>query len=961
MRNFLSLLILLLLISSVSGTDNEIAGHWEKLPLGESRHGGVISIGIEPGGVLWVMAHNKLYYWDGEQFRKPVNVELDSGYYLARFWGGGKQRLYASQRSSVANKGKIYELTDGRAVYVTDFYYDAAHEYPGLYISESGRFFNWGRRFLAVYFDGKWKRFEVRLETGPIVLDMEKRVYFYHNKKLFWFDDDGIFNNRDIVSGLEAVPGQQRVSAVRWGKDRMLMIGYSSHKIHAYNLVTGEPVDIKSIREAIGKRQVYDLFSTSDGEVWLLAHDRKLGNYVFFKISASGETKMIKKTARFGWDNTRCSQYPNSVLETTDGALWFGTAREGIVRYKEDSLQRFGWEQGVSFGNIRYLLESENGKIYAASREGVFEFHAGGESTVADWVRHWQEYRLGAAEPIRDSEGNIWMFLEERPGEISWWTGGRWDHVKVPFATSEVGYLMADDQGHILIDRDMYSEPCYDISPAGIEKYDDILSMVLAAVRRGVKQFYPDNSFAGCVVQEDGKIWLGYYNYERVYYYDGSVWDELSMNEDIDYLCESLKYGMLICTGGRKYYRYDRGQFIEVPITEEGPRRWLLGSKYLQPFEQELIDLRPGEYVSVERWEDGKLYLPEPSKDEVCNQREYRRGKVLHRYLRAITPGYNGGHWSDYIAGPIFRFFGNEVFECDFSNTPMLGSVHELRQVIEDKAHNLWIDAGWYAGARHVFVKRMNEFVIRGKEVPKRVKRLLELQTQVLLGTCRQKGTRLFWRLNNWQWQGGEVGDKVEITFPKDGRYDVEVTGMGPLGCTTLEVLSFSVDAVVPLPDTELTAGGPYVSQDVIWEIPVEVVPSEEGAQAELVYRIEGQDYKPAYKGSMLVFGQLEAGVYFVEIASREAGSFYDMTPLELEVKYEPDYELMVSSRVEKLLSGDSSEVEDSILEIKLAGSKVVVELEKKLDELRRNEKVIRILEQLKRQLESEVPGKLNY
>ena len=178
----------------------EFIGRWEELPLPPSKHKGVSAIGMEPGGVLWLMANNSLYYWAGQQFQ-PLDGELTSGQYLTSLYGGPDRGLYATQRGEEEPKGKLYKLTDGQAIYVTDFYYEVSHEYPGLYVSKSGRLFNWGNRFLAVYLQDRWKRIEAPLSLRvTLIFDTGEKVYFYYNQNIYSVGNYGNFDKCNIAS-----------------------------------------------------------------------------------------------------------------------------------------------------------------------------------------------------------------------------------------------------------------------------------------------------------------------------------------------------------------------------------------------------------------------------------------------------------------------------------------------------------------------------------------------------------------------------------------------------------------------------------------------------------------------------------------------------------------------------------------------------------------------------------------
>jgi len=697
------------------------------------------------------MAQNTVYYWDGKEFHtprkgywdeeqfRPLAGKLTSGLH---FYGGPDRGLYVMQSGEHEHTGDVYELVDGRAIYVTDFYYDDSYALPGFYVSKSGQLFNWGKRFFAVYIQDKWKRIQERLSPlGMLIFDTSEKVYFYYGSVIYSVDKYGNFDKRQITSPIETLSEQKRIHGALWGRDKMFILSYFSKQVYAYHLDTGEPVNTEPINSYLANRTVYDVFAANDGAVWLLISDPELRSSVFLRITPECDITTVKDTTKLGWNNMQCRQLPHSVLNASDGSIWFATRRKGIVRYNNGKMQFFDWQQGVSLNRCLYLLEGLQGQIYASSLDGIYVFHQGQHEKPSTWAHQWQEYRLASSHPVRDREGNIWMFLEGHPGQISRWDGYRWYHTKVPFDTSKAFSLITDDKGHILVSqRD--SIGWYDISPSKVNQYENSKDILVAAVSRGAKRFYTDRSFQGCFVLAGGKIWFGYHNTSLISYFDGERWDDFTMRDNIYYLYESPKYGILFRTQGVKYYTYERGQITHVEIPKQVSTRWLLGPKSLQPFEQELLDNYPDEYIPVERAEDGKLYmLVRREENNTCSSpnSSYCRADPLYTHIKTVTPGLWGGYWSDYFSGPVYRFFGGRVLKCDFQNTPLLGNVHEISQVLEDRSHNLWIDAGWYTGARHVFMKRLSDFKLTSEHFPTEVKRSVTINTEALLAGQPQK------------------------------------------------------------------------------------------------------------------------------------------------------------------------------------------------------------------------------
>jgi hypothetical protein len=172
---------------------------------------------------------------------------------------------------------------------------------------------------------------------------------------------------------------------------------------------------------------------------------------------------------------------------------------------------------------------------------------------------------------------------------------------------------------------------------------------------------------------------------------------------------------------------------------------------------------------------------------------------------------------------------------------------------------------------------------------------------------------------------------------------------MDPMGGTS-KPLTFAVTAEVRLPETKLTAPGPYLVKDVVWEAPAVAVPSVNGAAAELAYRVDGGEWRIARHGKV-VFGGLEPGEHLVEVAAKE-GAHLDPTPLRLTVTYAPDFDFIVASRLDIIAGPDLDRTKEALDEIHLAGPAVVPILEKRLAEARTAATLTGALETLLRRLE---------
>jgi len=755
----------------------------------------ITSLSVEPGGVPWVLASGSLFYFDSEKFRPPVRSDADRGPFLDRFYGGADRGLFVAKLAPEGNEGRLYRLVDGSVVFETVYYHDVPHQTAALYVASSGRLFHYGQRFVAVRIDGLWHRSEALLNSRDVlVFEAAGSVHFYHDRHLYSLDSEGRLRHLELECPVISDSGRKRVHAALWGKDRLLIAENSAEEVHAFSVATGERLATDVITAEVDQRmRVHDLFPAGDGSVWILTHDWERFRFLFLRIPPEGAVETIEPTASLGWQNLRASLYPKSVLTCSDGSLWLGTLRRGLARWNNDRLEEFGWQDGLS-GDFQFLGEGESGRVFAASRSEVFTFSPGAPSARPRWVERWHEHRLMGARPIRDLEGRVWMFLLDRPGQASRFDGVEWMHVDVPFPTPKVGRVLVDDAGHLLVAMGSHPDGCYDVSGEKVQRFTDLQDLLVAAVNRGVRRILPESSFQGCVIGENGTIWFGYQGHQSVQYFDGSRWDTLHLREPIYSAHESVTHGVLLKTQNEKYYRYDRGQLLEVPVGRGAGSRWLLGPQWLQPLEKELVERRPGELLMVERGDDSLLHLL-VDHQELASEVGFMKGESLPADLTMITRGAGRGHWSMFPREPVYRILGDSVLRCDFRESPIAGREREIEGILEDRTGNLWIDLGSQGGFHQVFLRRMDGFKVHLNGISAGDARDLLLELEILQDGTPAPVARVFVRIPGGMWRGTDPRNARVV--PGSAR-EIEILAMDPQGGVTPAILPASLESIAP-------------------------------------------------------------------------------------------------------------------------------------------------------------------
>ena len=734
-------------------TEGEVIGRWDLLPVPPTTDKtapwgltNVRGIGIDDGGIVYLVANGMLYYWDGARFTKALRTPVRMGWYTG-FLGGPDRGLYMTLRGEEKFQGKLYRLSDGEAKFVTDFYYET----PGsgqVYMSRSGRFICWGNRFVAWYVDGGWRRVETPMLLAMLqIFDTGDAVHVYHNGWMLTIGADDTAEVRELDVPVEMEPGTGQVRGVLWGERTALIVKNGTSAVYAFTLPEGTPVSTRPLAAALQSHRVYDVFRGGDGSVWFYAPGSIGTRYPesFLVLKPNSEILPRDETRELEWVHGRTQKSPRPVLVASDGTVWFAEARGGIAAYRDGTLTRFGWRQGIK-RECNWLAEGLRGEIYAGTKykptEALHVFHSSkSPDELPKWAELWHEHWLTCSVIVPEDGRGMWMCLADRPRKISCWDGHDWTDMSVPFDTANtVRWLLPDDQGRVVVHTSRSRPDTYLVGTDTSTGYASPQNAIAAAVEKGARRFFSNPRAPSCLVTDEGEIWLAYAEHSSLELFDGRRWGSFGFqSERITRLDPDRKYDVVVCMESGKRFGYDRGQFVQLPDGTPSPR---------------------------------------PRGDEPI-----------------LFPSAAGGQWiKPPRLEPVMRSFGGMEFACDFTETPFPRDF-KPSLVLEDAAGNLWI-AMWRSGNEpRLFMKGMSRFRLRADDLPKRASQSVSLDVNVLLDGEPQNGWRLFYRLNGGDWQGGELGPALKIEFPEDGTYEVEVIGLGPLGGTTPESLTFTVES----------------------------------------------------------------------------------------------------------------------------------------------------------------------
>jgi hypothetical protein len=339
---------------------------------------------------------------------------------------------------------------------------------------------------------------------------------------------------------------------------------------------------------------LYDLFRDTDGNVWILAGDTsKAKNYFYIKVCAEDTTiEEVLSTAQIEWDNSRNSQYPESVLCAADGRIYFGPPTNGIYILRDGHISHIGWQQGLMLNNTDWVYQSADGTTWFASRTtGIAVYDPNG--IPADTLRSkfqytWQDFALANRCTVKDFQNNLWCSLEDKPRTISKWNGRDWEHFELEVDPTNLMSLFVDNLNRVHFHVTEYAAGAYRISGTKVDRFADIDQMLVDSVRTGAKKFRAARSgyMLAPLVTKDNKIWYSHYHSGSLYHYDGTQWHRFNFGDN-DVMNISLsKDGSIVIASRTDFYTMDKGQFVKIKDQDVTDKKYLLGEDGLRPFDE---------------------------------------------------------------------------------------------------------------------------------------------------------------------------------------------------------------------------------------------------------------------------------------------------------------------------------------------------------------------------------------
>lgn len=182
-----------------------------------------------------------------------------------------------------------------------------------------------------------------------------------------------------------AAPGElarAAVTAMAQADDGSVWLGTENHGILRFD---GAGWQVFAMGDGMPADRVLSVASAPDGSIWV----GTVGGAVQFTASEESSTENGRWRVRqvFTEENGLPNNLVTSVYISNDGAVWLGTAW-GVARYGATSWDHHSRWPGASDRGGVALERTEDGRLWAATGERVFEFDG------ANWI---EAYRIGAS------------------------------------------------------------------------------------------------------------------------------------------------------------------------------------------------------------------------------------------------------------------------------------------------------------------------------------------------------------------------------------------------------------------------------------------------------------------------------------------------------------------------------------------------------------------------------------
>jgi len=271
----------------------------------------------------------------------------------------------------------------------------------------------------------------------------------------------------------------------------------------------------------------------------------------------------------------------------------------------------------------------------------------------------------------------------------------------------------------------------------------------------------------------------------------------------------------------------------------------------------------------------------------------------------------------------------------------------------EDATGNTWVTVGPPYSQTHAAVHWLAGAKLEMPDIPETCGRELRVDPESPRSP-NGDGPHILSRVDGGEWVIPAESSAPVFRFREGGKHLCELRALLPSGEALPDSVEFEVEAEVPLPETALGGQGPFLVDSLTWEPPVSALPSGPGEEPRLEYRIDEGPWREMTQEGAVSFVGSATGDHEIEVTAVEEGFWRDPTPVILEVEYDLDFEKVVESAMERLLSTDRPDVSSLVDDLAAAGPGVLPVLRERIHHQQNLQSEISVLQRLAQQIRDE-------
>ena len=937
--------VLVLVAVSLCSIRHVAAGpQWRVIPveLNDIEDPVVGDFALGTDGIPWIITaapRQMVAYWrEGRWHRLLADLGATD---RVRLHVAPTGRVYLSERKWVVDAssispqkdGELYSLEGAQASHVTDFAL-GRYSYKGaLFFDSKGRIWNWGNTFIAKFEAGQWDRVEANIGNTPQILEDAKGNVYFFGETLCYYRDKKFTVNVEAP----ALPWpREAIRSCLWRKDKALFLAYGHPGLIAFDLNTHETRDVLGDQAPWARRTLYDMFTDTRGNLWVLAYMSDSKRCVYHKISMASGSVMGQPKIEAVDSDDRIENIPTPVLCANDGTVCIGTERDGVYLCRDDQISHISWPQGLSINTTRWIYEHPDRTVWFASeRMGVAVYDPQGDSEpmpASSFQRSWEQYPLAARSTLRDPQGRIWCCLEDKPGKVSCWDGRNWQHFGLGSNELLVNVLWCDDLGRIHICGRLSSRrgarafACRLVGDS-IDEFSNTQEMLVNSVETGSRRFTGSISFGDFppLVTDDGEIWYNRTSSTYFTRYVAGKWQEIATTWPGRWPIKHQGSQVLVRLSGR-FMHWDRGQFADFADESTRRQEYLLGESGLQPFDRALRQTHPTEFFPV-RVVDGVLGVFKTLSD-------FDSGRIPSTALASSDNVgriwlAEGGFWLHPDSQCMLkRYFDGLMLTVDLATTPVAADLNASScDALEDAGGDLWIrrDKTLFHVRRPVLQTHVTS--------PQAMATVGPTSRIEFIGSADRpvdQPLRYAWRVDAGPWSEPTEQTYADMEFMTSGLHRFEVLSVGPQA--SIDTTAAEVIVNVRLPETKVQIVsspqnivtnfdvaivfetiGPLVDQDVVFQ-----------------WRIDGGPWRQTGETTVWL-PPLADGEHRFEVRSVTDGKYVQDPSAMVRFEVQIDYEQAVRSAIEDLGAADYDQREVAARRLIFLGESTVPYLEEAL------------------------------